>query len=214
MKKLAAILVLLVLCGTAEAKISRKTVNRAWHRMITACDFPDLPINYEDDPDPNAWVAWDDRDSFSMHVTTGLMRLLDNEDEIGGVLGHEIGHVMCGHYDAMILGDTANTILGANSERSEPLSQAIGKLHSDLKDAAFSREQELEADNFGASLLKKAGYSPKGLYRALKKLGDGEHNAFSSHPATRERLAHLAELRDEENSLSEIDDIANAMMGR
>ena len=218
MKKLAALLVLSVLCGNAGAQISKQTVSRAWQRMTQASGFPDVRINYEPDSEPNAWVMWQDNDTFTMHVTEGLMRILDAEDEIAGVLGHEIGHVKCGHYNKMVLSDTANTILGTNLERSDPLSQAVGKMHAELKDAAFSREEETEADDYGASLLKKAGYNPGGLYRALKKLGDGDYGAFSSHPATRDRLAHLAEIsggdRSSGNVPDEVDDIAAAMMGR
>ena len=214
MRKTALILVLLFVCGSAEAKISKQVVSRAWQRMIRASGFPDVPINYESDSDPNAWVLWQDNDTFSMHVTTGLMSVLNTEEEIAGVLGHEIGHVKCGHYDGMIINDVASTMLGTNLERADPLSQAVGKMHVELREAAFSREQETEADEYGVSLLKKAGYNPRGLYRALSKLGEGDSGAFSSHPATKERLAHLAEVSGGKDSGSEIDDIAATLMGR
>ena len=224
MRKAAVLLVLVCLCGCAEARISKQVVSRAWQKVTATDGFERVPINYESDSDPNAWVAWQDNDNFTMHVTAGLMSVLDTEAEIAGVLGHEIGHVKCGHYNGMVLADTANTILNANLERTDPLSQAVGKINVELKDAAFSREQETEADEYGVSLLKKAGYDARGLYDALAKLGEGDSSAFSSHPATRERLQHLAGLTGKggtppkrgqaRNAPEEIDDIASALMGR
>ena len=224
MKKAAVLLVLVSLCGCAEARISKQVVSRAWQRVTQADGFERVPIHYESDSDPNAWVAWQDNNTFTMHVTTGLMSVLDTEAEIAGVLGHEIGHVRCGHYNGMVLGDVASTIMNANLERTDRLSQAVGKMHTELKDAAFSREQETEADEYGLSLLKKAGYDARGLYDALAKLGEGDSSAFSSHPATRERLQHLAGLSGAggrstprgraSNAPDEIDDIAAALMGR
>ena len=224
MRKAAIVLALVCLCGCAEASISRQVVSRAWQRVTAADGFDRVPIHYERDSDPNAWVRWQGEDSFTMHVTAGLMSVLETEAEIAGVLGHEIGHVRCGHYDGMVLSDTASTIMNTNLERTDPLTQAVGKIGNDLREAAFSREQETEADEYGVSLLKRAGYDQKGLYDALAKLGGGDASAFSSHPATRERLQHLAGIIGKggtpaktgqvRNTPDEVDDIAAAIMGR
>ena len=227
MKKAAVILILSVLCGNAEAQVSRKTVNHAWQRVSRAADFPEVPIHYESDNEPNAWVLWQDGDSFTVHVTQGLMQILSTESEIAGVLAHEIGHVKLGHYHNIILTDTAHSILTANLERTDDLAQAVGDIDLSLRESKFSREQEMEADNYGVSLLKKAGYDSWGLYNAMKKFDVNgyitEHNGFNSHPASEERLANLASMartsssRNEEShseTNDEIDDIAAALMGR
>ena len=98
--------ILALLCGTSWAEIGRSTVERAWTKIAEADGFMRVPINFEDDSDPNAWVAFQDEENFTVHVTSGLMEILGTEAEIAGVLGHELGHIRLGHYGAMVLDDT------------------------------------------------------------------------------------------------------------
>ena len=64
-----------------------------------------------------------------------------------------------------------------------------------LAESGFSRGQEVDADDYGTELLKKAGYNPMGLYRAMKAFADNKYvtqpNGFNSHPPTARRLKHL-----------------------
>ena len=66
-----------------------------------------------------------------------------------------------------------------------------------LAESGFSRGQEVEADDYGTELLKRAGYDPYGLYRAMKAFADNKYvtqpNGFNSHPPTERRLQHLQE---------------------
>ena len=218
--KRAAILLVLVMCGTAHARISRQTVNHAWQTLSRLEGLADIPLYFEADDDPNAWVLWEDGGTFTVHVTTGLMKVLMSEAEIAGVLGHEIGHVKLDHYSNIIITDTARTIMGANLDRTDILSRTVGEIDADLREASFSREQETDADNYGVALLKRADYDTWGLYNAMKRFDTSEHNGFSSHPASRERLSNLAkqagstaERRTEDSpARSTIDDIADAIM--
>ena len=222
MKKIV-ILVVMLFCGTAHAQISRKTVNHAW-QTLSRLEGISGKIHYESDSDPNAYVLWQDNDTYTFHVTAGLLRVLQDESEIAGVLGHELGHVKLGHYGNIVISDTARTILTANMEHTDDLAQAVGKIDVDLRESQFSREQETDADNYGVSLLKRSGYDVWGLYNAMKRLGFQEHSGFSSHPATRERLANLSQkaraeshtdsLPESESSTNDVDDIAAAIMGR
>ena len=217
MKKITLIIVLLLCAASAEAKITRQTVNNAWQRITQADGFPQIPIHYKSDSDPNAWVRWQDAENFTVHVTSGLMNILESESEIAGVLGHELGHIKLGHYGNIVIADTARAIMTANLERTDDLAQAVGKIDIDLQESKFSREQETEADDYGVSLLKKAGYDVWGLYNAMKRLDSNgysaEHNGFASHPSSRERLEHLAGQANN-STHNELDDIASAMMGR
>ena len=115
----------------------------------------------------------------------------------------------------------------ANLDRTDILAQAVGNIDIDLRESQFSREQETQADDYGVILLKKAGYDPRGLYNAMKNFDDNgyetKHNGFNSHPASAERLSHLADISGgrrisksnaEDKNISEADDIAAAIMGR
>ena len=230
MKKFIALLMLLTLCESfateSEAALTRHVVNNAWRRITRAADLPELAIDFENDDEPNAWVLFRDMNDYSVHVTTGLMSLLRCEDEIAGVLGHELGHIMLGHYNNDVLIDTAKIIMNTNSDsrQSDSLAAAIGNIEFELRESSFSREQETQADEYGSKILVKAGYNSRGLYDAIKRIADSgfmssETNSFSSHPAGKERLSNLAELAgisrgsDREYD-SKIDELANILLGK
>ena len=217
MKKIFALILILIFCSSAFAEINKKTVLRAWHNITKAENFSELTINFENDDEPNAWVAYDDYGNYSLHVTTGLLKILKTENEIAGILGHELGHIKLGHYNNFALSDTVRSIMGANLERTDDLAQAVGKINMELKESKFSREQEIQADNYGVKVLRKSGYSALGLYNAMKRFDENdllaENNGFNSHPASKERLENLLRQAKEDNNQNEIDSLANVLMG-
>lgn len=225
MKKFSVLILIFIisnLTATAYGGINKQTVLSAWKNITRAENFTELPINFENDDDPNAWVAYNDDGSYSVHVTKSLMRILQSESEIAGILGHELGHIQLGHYNNFALSDTVRSIMGANSGNADDLAQAVGNINLELKESKFSREQETEADNYGVKVLVKAGYSPMGLYNAMKRFDENglgsEPNGFNSHPASEERLANLAEqaklnANKNGNNGDEIENLANILMG-
>lgn len=200
----AAVLLAAFLVATtvapAWARIDRAVVQRAWERVAAADDFKRIPVTFEKSDKPNAWVKYESAEDFSVHVTQGLMDLLNAEDEIAGVLGHEIGHVRRGHYSDQVSRNVGWAILGSLLGKAGDLAQAAGAIGMSLAESGFSREQEVEADDYGTDLLAKAGYDPHALYRAMKRFKDAglgtEPNGFNSHPPTDRRLKHLKERAD------------------
>ena len=198
-KILAAIILLAASCSCASAEISKDVVAAAWSKISKADGFKEVPINYENQDAPNAWVKFQNKDNFSVHVTTGLMRILNSEEEVAGVLGHEIGHVRLGHYgqgvSRAIGWNIAGILLGRIGGWGGVAAQTAGQVGANLIESGFSRGQEVEADDYGTELLKKAGYDPYGLYRAMKAFADNKYvtqpNGFNSHPPTERRLQHL-----------------------
>ena len=185
----------LALCGNAYASITSKDVEAAWAKISKADGFKTIPITYEKDDSPNAWVKFKSQKDFSVHVTKGLMKILDTEEQIAGVLGHEIGHVKLGHYDKGVSRAVGWTLLGIALGRAGGIAQTAGNVGIKLAESGFSRGQEVEADDYGTELLKRAGYNPMGLYRAMKAFQDNKYvtqpNGFNSHPPTARRLKHL-----------------------
>ena len=217
-KFLTAIFIFIfIFVAAAYGKINKKIVLRAWHNITQAENFSEIPINFEDDDEPNAYVSYDDEGNYSLHVTTGLMKILENESEIAGVLGHELGHIQLGHYHNFALSDTVSSIMKANIEHADELTQAVGNIDMELKESKFSREQETEADNYGVKVLVKSGYSALGLYNAIKRFDENdfgtEQNGFNSHPASKERLENLAKQARENKNDNEIDNLADILMG-
>ena len=212
--------IILMFCSVSCAEITTDTANRAWRRIAEADGFSVIPINFEDNTEPNAWVMFEDEDNFTLHVTSGLLHLLCSEAEIAGVLGHELGHIRLGHYGGMVLADTARTVMDINSDFADDISRAVGSMNMDLRESSFSRKQETEADDYGTELLRKAGYNAWGLYDAMKRFDVTEHSGFNSHPATRERLSHLSDMagkiqgRSKKSQHSSLNDIADILMGQ
>ena len=193
----AGFVLCVMLCTVSEAAITSKDVEAAWGRISKTDGFKTIAITYEKDKSPNAWVSFKSQDDFSVHVTEGLMKILNSEEEIAGVLGHEIGHVRLGHYNKGVGRKVGWTLLGVALGRAGGVAQALGNVGMNLAESGFSRGQEVDADDYGTELLKKAGYDPYGLYRAMKAFSDNKFvtqpNGFNSHPPTARRLQHLRE---------------------
>ena len=204
MKKLCVCMMMMLYCAGAHASITSSDVQAAWERISKADGFKTIAITYEKTDSPNAWVKFKSEKDFSVHVTQGLMKILNTEEEIAGVLGHEIGHVRLGHYKKGVGRNVGWAILGYALGRAGSVAQALGSVGMNLAEKGFSRGQEVEADDYGAELLKKAGYDPYGLYRAMKAFKDNNYvtqpNGFNSHPPTARRLKHLM---DKAKSLKE-----------
>ncbi|MBB4642941.1 putative Zn-dependent protease [Rhizorhapis suberifaciens] len=115
-----------------------------------------------------------------VYVTRQLMALMNDEAELAGVLGHEVGHVAARHSQKRQSTATRNTILGAigqilvgavagDSQLGELLQRGIGT-GSQLLTLRFSRTQEYEADDLGIRYLGSAGYDPQALSSMLASL--------------------------------------------
>lgn len=139
-----------------------------------------------------------------MYVYTGLMRTLENEAELAGVMAHEIGHVAGRHH-----GESMTRRFGYNFLMSIILGEdanALAELGSELLGAAgamyYSRDNEREADQLGMSFLFEAGYKPEAMLTLMGKLSaeDGKRGGgrslaiFASHPPTEERAQRLRAL--------------------
>jgi predicted Zn-dependent protease len=101
-----------------------------------------------------------------VYVTRQLMALMNDEAELAGVLGHEVGHVAAQHGKKRQSAATRNTIL---SGLGGLLQKGIGT-GTQLLTLKFSRAQEYEADDLGVQYLTKAGYDPGALSSMLASL--------------------------------------------
>lgn len=189
----AALIVTLFSGGALEGAIDKTTVNRAWVNIARAAGLEAKPVNFENKKEPNAWVQFSPG-NHSFHVTSGLMAILDHEDEIAGIMGHEAGHVQLGHYNQSV---GRNLLWGLlfHALEGDTTREIAGGLGMALAESGFSREQEVAADDYGLRVTAKAGYSPWGLVRAMEKMKAAGYktspSGFNSHPPTERRLLRL-----------------------
>jgi len=132
-------------------------------------------------------------------VTVGLVKQLENEDELAFVLAHEAAHVLRKHHYRVVLrqrlAETAASNLQAASgdSASTALSQASAQIYA----RGLDKSSEFDADRLGVELMAKAGYDPAatiGVLERLQKLKGNDPRAellFSTHPSPAERLDAL-----------------------
>lgn len=134
-------------------------------------------------------------------ITRGLITKMNSEDELAGVLGHEIGHVTARHavsaYTRRVL--MAGAMLGlaialSDNDYSPALLAAAG-VAGGLMMLSYSRDQERQADELGYAYMTRAGYNPLAmvntfnLFKKMQKTEPSEVQGWlSSHPLPRERI--------------------------
>lgn len=139
----------------------------------------------------------------SIYLFTGLIERAKSTDEIAGVLGHEIVHVK-GHHMSRSSGPDAISVLSllgmalmARSGSGAQAATVVGQAVAAARQAAYSRQLELESDTLGTRYMAAAGFNPKGTIEFLKTLD--EERALNpidvpayilTHPVTQERVAN------------------------
>jgi predicted Zn-dependent protease len=115
-----------------------------------------------------------------VYITRQLMALMNDEAEMAGVLGHEVGHVAARHSQKRQKAARRNSILGVLGQIGAQVllgDSALGRIGqeifgtgSQLLTLKYSRKQEYEADDLGIQYLATAGYDPRGVSTMLESL--------------------------------------------
>jgi predicted Zn-dependent protease len=128
-------------------------------------------------------------------ITRGLLDKLENEAQLAGVLGHEVGHVVARHASqhlakaqAANVGLAILAILTTDKEKPDQANRAVSvaAVGAQLLTLKYGREDELESDALGVRFMAEAGYDPRameGVMGVLKRLGGQRQLEWlSTHP--------------------------------
>jgi len=136
-------------------------------------------------------------------VTKGLYRLLNNEAELAGVLGHEIAHVTQKHHLKVLKQSSLIGALGqAASRKAKGSDQVVQNLignGAEIMARGLDKNAEYEADRVGMVYAARAGYTPWGLPSVLQDMaalpaGDNRTSLlYKTHPHPADRLAALGD---------------------
>ena len=144
-----------------------------------------------------------------MFVSVGLMRMLENEAQLAGVLGHEIAHITHRHAiktlerNKKIAGFGALTVsmLGQSPDVFDKVIEQAGEI---IFTYGLDKNLEYEADKMGTEYANRLGYNSDGLKKFLENLDQSQsakNSVFlSTHPSPRDRLNKLSETRSSGNS--------------
>jgi predicted Zn-dependent protease len=175
-------------------------VNKVGRWVASQSERPDLPWRFGviDSEDINAFAA----PGGHVIVTKGLYRLLENEAQLAGVLGHEIGHVVRKHHLDILqkssLINIGKDVVKDKVGGGDIVKNLVGN-GAEICARGLDKNAEYEADRMGMTLAVRAGYDPYGLADVLQAIGHVAKDSssvkllFKTHPLPDDRLLKLGE---------------------
>ncbi len=131
-------------------------------------------------------------------ITSGLLAQLSTEDEVAGVLSHEIVHVLARHSAQQLASSQlTNGLIGAVGVASGDANAAqTAAVIGQLVNMRYGRGDEIQSDTLGVCLMIASGYNPEGMIRVMEVLeaaggGSGQPEFFSTHPNPENRIAQI-----------------------
>lgn len=178
-------------------------VDALGQRLAKESPRQDVPYQFHvvDMIEPNAFAL----PGGYVYVSRGLLALANTEDELAGVVGHEIGHVAARHTVQRIsrqgpfalITNLVSGVTGFFVPVVGNIVGGVGNFAQSIVFSPYSRSQESQSDEIGQEMAAKAGWDPVGLANFLTTLGreeallsDGPRKPsfFDSHPATPDRV--------------------------
>ncbi|MDX1588810.1 MAG: M48 family metalloprotease [Oleiphilaceae bacterium] len=171
-------------------------------KVAKQSDRPDLPYEVViiNSNVPNAWAL----PGGKMAINRGLLLEMENEAQLAAVMGHEVVHAAARHSaQRMQKGMLVNiglagvgAVLAARDNPYAPLIVGGAAIGAQMALARYSREHELESDQYGTRYMAEAGYNPQQaaeLQRIFLRLSEGREDnfvtsLFQTHPPSRERV--------------------------
>ena len=183
-------------------------VNEIGQRILAS--LPQQPFKYQfhviKDDIYNAFAT----PAGHIFVYTGLLNAMQEEEELAGIMGHEIAHVYCRHISqkierskkismATLAGVAAGVLMGLGGAGEAAGAVTMGSMAAgQTAELAYSRENEMQADQLGVEFLAKAKYNAGGLLEILKKIrskswfgSDQVPTYLMTHPAVEDRIAFI-----------------------
>jgi predicted Zn-dependent protease len=176
----------------------QKYINLVGRRVADQSTRKDLPWTFGviDSTAMNAFAA----PGGYILITSGLFQILESEDELAGILGHEIAHVVRKHHYRVLrkqqmleFGAKAVQIQSESGDMVNQLSAMVGQVLA----RGLDQKAEFEADRDGMVYAARAGYDASALIRVMAKLASGTKEdtnlLLSTHPSPAQRTQAMAQ---------------------
>lgn len=178
---------------------AQKFVKSVGQKVVQNSDAKQTPYQYDFhllyDPEVvNAFAL----PGGQVFITAALFNKLDSEDQLAGVFGHEIGHVVARHgaeriaKEELTQGLTGAAVVASGDYNTAQAAQMI----AGLVNMSYGRDQELESDDLGVRFMIQAGYNPEALIEVMKILeassgGQRQPEFLSTHPSPENRIQKI-----------------------
>jgi predicted Zn-dependent protease len=185
--------------GGLSDNAAQQRINAIGSRLVRESIANDSPWEFEfyvlnDDQTINAFAL----PGGPVFITTGLLNRLATDDEVAGVLSHEIVHVLARHSAQRIAqSELTNGLVGAVGAASGDANAAqTAAVVAQLINMKYGRDDELQSDTIGICLMIDAGYNPEGMIEVMRVLeaasgGQSQPEFFSTHPNPANRINEI-----------------------
>lgn len=189
--------------GQAIADVAKVSFVMSTYGNPDLADFP-YAFKIVDDKEVNAFSLPGGR----VYVNKGLLDRVESDDELAGVIAHEVAHIAHHHmvqllkkqgqYDAMVFAMIAAAVI-AKTETTDVQNVFYGaKLFEIAKLNSYSQVAEDDADRTAVEYLVKTKYNPVGMFTFMEKLARDQQfdpidpGIFQNHPMSRDRVEKIA----------------------
>ncbi len=157
----------------------QQRIDEMGHRLLQATPSRNIAYRFR-------VINHNDLNAFSVpggfiYITYGMLRLAQTENEVAGLLAHEIAHVehrhhMKNHRSCQALSAVLNStvlglsMMGGTAGNGTQYASNLGPLAALVTLNTFRRSQETQADDYAVFLMEKAGFNPHGLSQILRRI--------------------------------------------
>jgi predicted Zn-dependent protease len=187
--------------GEARDSKLNAYIDKVGNRVLSSTEAGKSPFQFEfyllaDNKTVNAFAL----PGGQVFITMGLYKLLTTEDQLAGVLGHEIGHVINRHgSEHMAKQELTQQLVQATQVASGGYDQGmIAQYVGQMMNLKYGRDDEIESDKYGVKYLVESGYKPEAMIEVMEILNDasGKNKSpefLSSHPNPENRIQKIKE---------------------
>lgn len=169
-----------------DSSASLKRVNTIGANLLAKNKLPaKITFKVSEDETANAYANINKE----IYVQKGLLQYVENDDELAGVISHEIGHIVNAHIQKQSL-ISAIVSYFTSKVTDEKLKAGVDTANQ-LSMLKLSRSDEYESDLTGTDLMIAAGYNPLAMISVLNKICTNSIDVIESHPSGDKRTMNI-----------------------
>src|SRR5574344_57076 len=161
-----------------DSAANQKRVNNIGYVLMTKNKLPSgVSFKVSDSEEVNAYANINKE----VYVFKGLLKYVENDDELAAVISHELGHIINAHIQKQSIISALMTTLKSNLTGTKLSTTA--DVASQLSLLKISRSDEYDADLTGVDLMITAGYNPLAMISVLNKITGKYIDVLQTHPS-------------------------------